>query len=104
MVNNILTKLHDKAPRDRIGQTFAPKMKMIDTLSFLQTVELLRGLSTPGMENFKSKSYVATIKELCEKINDMNFDILVNELKFDEFNQLYDAFMNLKFSSLEELR
>ena len=34
----------------------------------------------------------------------MNYDILVNELKFDEFNQLHDAFMNLKFSSLKELR
>ena len=61
-------------------------------------------MSTPGMERFKSNSYVATIKELCEKINDLNFDILANELKFDEFNQLYDAYMNLKYSSLEELR
>ena len=61
-------------------------------------------MSTPGMEKFKSNSYVAIIKELCEKINDLNFDILVNELKFDEFNQLYDAYMNLKYSSLEELR
>ena len=79
-------------------------MKMIDSLSFLQTIEMLRGMSTPGMESFKSDSYIATIQELCEKINDLNFDILVNELKFDEFNQLYDAYMNLKYSSLEELR
>lgn len=79
-------------------------MKMIDSLSFLQAIELLRGLSTPGMEKFSSENYVATIQELCERINDMNFDIIVNELKFDEFNQLYNAFMNLKFSSLEELR
>ena len=61
-------------------------------------------MSTPGMERFKSNSYVTIIKELCEKINELNFDILVNELKFDEFNQLYDCYMNLKYSSLEELR
>ena len=61
-------------------------------------------MSTPGMERFKSNSYVANVKELCEKINELNFDILVNELKFDEFNQLYDCYMNLKYSSLEELR
>ena len=52
MVKNIITKLQAKAPRQRIGQTYAPTMKMLDSLSFLQSVELLRGLSTPGMEKF----------------------------------------------------
>ena len=50
------------------------------------------------------KNYVAIVKQLCEKIDNMGFDILINELKFDEFNQLYDTYINLKFSPVGELR
>ena len=38
------------------------------------------------------------------RINSMKFDIIQNELNFTEFEQLYDSYVNMKYSSVEELR
>jgi len=34
----------------------------------------------------------------------MTFDLITNELNFKEFGQLYDAYVNLQFSEVKELR
>lgn len=34
----------------------------------------------------------------------MSFGIIANELKFDEFNALYNAYVNLKFSEVKKMR
>ena len=34
----------------------------------------------------------------------MNFDIIANELRHDEFQMLSDAYSNLKFSEAKQLR
>ena len=34
----------------------------------------------------------------------MNFDVISNELTFAEFEQLFDAYVNLKYSEVKSLR
>ena len=34
----------------------------------------------------------------------MHFDIIKNELTYNEFTQLYDAYVNLKYHNLKSLR
>jgi hypothetical protein len=51
-----------------------------------------------------SQKLVACVKDCLDRVNDMHFDIVNNELNYREFNQLYDAYVNLKFSEVPELR
>ena len=44
------------------------------------------------------------MKALCERIDNMHFDIIANELRHDEFQMLSDAYSNLKFSEARQLR
>ena len=50
------------------------------------------------------ETYFKITRELCEKINSIGFDIIANELKYDEFDQLYDCYMNLKYSEVKRMR
>lgn len=34
----------------------------------------------------------------------MHFDIIKNELTYNEFNQLYDCYVNLKYHNVKSLR
>jgi len=76
---------------------------MIDKMTFLQAAELLQGLSTPGVAR-DDKNFNMCVEILCERINEMSFDIIANELNFDEFDTLYTAYVNLKFSEVNKMR
>jgi len=79
------------------------KDKVIEQLSFSQSIELLKALSTPGMAN-DSQQMQACVSSLLDRINSMHFDIIHNELTFNEFEQLYDCYVNLKYSEVKQLR
>ena len=74
----------------------------------MQCVELLKGLTTPGVVdivcNETMPTYLKHVKSLCNRLDSMGFDMIANELKFDELKQLYDAYSNLKYSEVRELR
>ena len=93
MTNKILKQL----------QSSTRQGKVIEQLSFPQAVELLKALSTPGMAS-GDKLMQLCIIDLLERFNAMHFDIITNELTYREFNQLYDAYVNLKYSSVKSLR
>lgn len=100
MVSKVVKMLRMPLPKPKSG---APQIELLETLSFLQAVELLKGLSSPGVA-FKDKQVVKCLELLCTRFNLMSFDMIQNELTFEEFNKLYDAYVNLKFSEVKELR
>jgi len=81
------------------------QFRTIEALNFRQAIELLKGLSTAGLaSDAQPESYYTVVRILCDRVNDMSFDIISNELKYDEFNQLYDSYVNLKYSEVDKLR
>jgi len=46
----------------------------------------------------------ASVKDILVRLNSMNFDVISNELTFREFDQLYDAYVNLKHSEVKSMR
>lgn len=78
-------------------------MRTIESFNFRQVIELLKGLSTPGVASGKGP-HIQCVRELVARVDSLNFDVITNELKFDEFEQLYDAYSNLKFSEVKEMR
>ena len=49
-------------------------------------------------------TYLASVSTLCDRLDNMGFDMIANELKYEELKQLYDAYVNLKYSEMKELR
>ncbi len=94
MMENIVT--------DLIRQRSNGQMK-VDALNFLQKIELLKALTTPGVTS-GSSNHIACVKALCEQIDAMYFDIIANELRHDEFEILLDAYSNMKFSDVKQIR
>ena len=47
---------------------------------------------------------VQCIKNLVRRLDSYNFDVITNELKYDEYEMLYDCWVNLKYSEVEQLR
>ena len=47
---------------------------------------------------------VQCIKNLVRRVDSYNFDVITNELKYDEYEMLYDCWVNLKYSEVEQLR
>ena len=66
-------------------------------------IELLRAMTTAGLVN-DSEKVSQCVQKLTDRLNQMNFDVVVNELNYDEFNILYDAYMNMKFSEVDTIR
>lgn len=91
------------APRRHIGASLAPKERVIDTLTFLQAIELLQGLTTPSMVSTDA-NYLNCVKALCTRISEMNFENIVNELKYPEYETLYTSYVNMKHSETKKLR
>ena len=60
-------------------------------------------MSTPGLE-CEAKEYIQTVKDLLKRVDSINFDVVPNELNFDEFAILRDAYLNLKYSEVKALR
>lgn len=103
MVAQITMELLSPAPKRRIGASLAPKERVIDTLTFLQAIELLKGLTTPSMVS-NDTNYLHCVKALCTRISEMHFENIVNELKYDEYEILYTGYMNMKHSEAKKLR
>lgn len=85
---------------------YGPKQLVIETLSFKEAVELLRALTLGEWDpDFaKSMRFVQATSLLLDRINAMNFDLIGHELEFGEFDQLYDAYVALKLSDIDELK
>ena len=83
-------------------------IKQVDVLSFLQCIEALQGFTTPGVPELvreSSKSdYLDMVERICTRLDNMGFDIISHEVKFDELQILYHAYVNLKYSEDEALR
>ena len=47
---------------------------------------------------------LASIETLCKRLNDLSFDMVANELNYSEFNMLFDAYVNMKYSEVSEVR
>ena len=76
---------------------------MVDTLTFRQALDLLRGLTTPGLVRL-DKDYVALVRKLIARIDGLGFDLINNELNYEEFELMSDIYNNLKYSEVEVLR
>jgi len=74
----------------------------------MQCIELLKGLTTPGVTDLAKgesyRMYVSCINSICKRLDTMGFDIIAHEVKYDELQLLYDAFVNLKYSEFKKLR
>ena len=55
-------------------------------------------------EGKHNTAYLNCVKILCDRIDAIGFDVIGNEVKFDELEQLYDGYANLKYSESEALR
>jgi len=101
MTEHLLKSLQKRPQHMRTSYRGDRRAKVIDNLTFAQSTELLKALSTPG---FASGEMEVCIRDLLSQLAHINFDMIGNELTFQEFENLYDAYTNLKFSDVAELR
>lgn len=115
MLRDILIELQESVSNSK----FNDKFRRIDQLTFMQRIELLKALTTPTVVDlFRGKAnnisakklrsmhtnYIKCIKSLCTQLDSIGFDIISHEVKYDELKIIYDGFVNLKYSSDEQLR
>ena len=60
-------------------------------------------MSTPGLAS-GSQEIKQTVDTLLKRIDSINFDMISNELNYEEFTILRDAYQNLKYSEVKVLR
>lgn len=75
----------------------------MDDLSFEQAIDLLKSLTAPAI-NDNSEKLVRVVSRLCDRIDSINFDLIVNELTYQEYETLYDAYYHMKFSKSKLMR
>ena len=55
-------------------------------------------------EKSSRKDYLNVVERICKRLDNMGFDIISHEVKFDELQILHSAYVNLKYSEEEALR
>ena len=61
-------------------------------------------LTNPNMVREKNENYNKIVTSLVKRVSDMQFESIINELKYEEFNTLYRVYVNMKYTESQNLR